>query len=100
MVMKGCAGRASEFRERLLSGQMSLLQPTGDGSSFRSKRVLLVGGGRWARVHAGVLRTLLPKGGEILWVTRHNVATVGTHISAWNDDRVGARLFDDLIEAL
>jgi predicted dehydrogenase len=34
-------------------------------------KVMLVGGGRWGRVHAGVLVPLLPTGSQILWVSRH-----------------------------
>ena len=37
---------------------------------------MLVGGGRWGRVHASVLMKLLPPGSEILWVSRHNYSTV------------------------
>lgn len=33
---------------------------------------MLIGGGRWGRVHAGVLQKLLPTHSEILWVSRHN----------------------------
>jgi predicted dehydrogenase len=36
------------------------------------QRVVLVGGGRWGRVYAGVLQKLLPIHSEILWVSRHN----------------------------
>ena len=32
----------------------------------------LIGGGRWARVHAGVLCSLYPRISRLLWVSRHN----------------------------
>jgi predicted dehydrogenase len=36
------------------------------------RTVLLVGGGRWGRVHASNLFSLLAPNDEILWVSRHN----------------------------
>jgi len=33
--------------------------------------VALIGGGRWARVHASVLQSLHPRVGRILWISRH-----------------------------
>ncbi|MEQ1863932.1 MAG: Gfo/Idh/MocA family oxidoreductase [Micropepsaceae bacterium] len=41
-------------------------------ASLSARRVMLVGGGRWGRVHAGVLTQILPQGSEVLWVSRHN----------------------------
>jgi predicted dehydrogenase len=40
------------------------------------KRVMLLGGGRWGRVHADVLSRLLPSEGEIIWVSRFERANV------------------------
>lgn len=39
---------------------------------FRARSIVLIGGGRWGRVHAGVLQALLPADGNITWVSRHN----------------------------
>src|SRR6476660_6639429 len=69
-------------------------------SPFLSRRVLVVGGGRWGRVHVDVLRRLLPKDSELLWVSRHNLAALEALISRWNEDGVAVRLFHDLAQAL
>lgn len=38
------------------------------------RRIAVLGGGRWARVHISVLRTLTEPGDAIYWLTRHNAA--------------------------
>jgi predicted dehydrogenase len=61
--------------------------------------VLLVGGGRWGRVHAEVLRQLLPNDAELTWVSHHNVQNLERLTSGW---RGGAqsRIVQNLDEAL
>lgn len=41
--------------------------------------VALIGGGRWARVHAAVLQGLRPPIGRLLWVSRHNRDAIGEY---------------------
>src|SRR5262245_29400889 len=41
-----------------------------------TRLILLVGGGRWARVHAGVLASLLSPEQKVVWYTKHSVPQV------------------------
>lgn len=36
------------------------------------RRIAVLGGGRWARVHISVLQAITERSDEILWLTRHN----------------------------
>lgn len=64
-----------------------------------SPRILLVGGGRWGRVHASVLMQILPAHAEILWVTRHNNSAAHTLANNPNH-QVLVTVVDDIEQAL
>ncbi|WMT72542.1 Gfo/Idh/MocA family oxidoreductase [Bradyrhizobium sp. Ash2021] len=69
-------------------------------SPFTAKRVLLVGGGRWGRVHADILRRVLPANGEVTWVSTHNRLALAQLASAWADTGPRFRMLNELDEAL
>lgn len=62
-------------------------------------RVLLLGGGRWGRVHAQVLHQILPEDATVTWVSHHNKVDAESAIA-----RMGAEnrfaLVDDLEDAV
>src|SRR5262249_56399100 len=62
--------------------------------------VVLIGGGRWARVHATVLRQILSNDTRIFWVTRHNRADVLRSLTTKADQPTVTEVFDKLDEAL
>ena len=58
----------------------------------------LIGGGRWARVHAGVLCSLYPRISRLFWVSRHSRKAVeGAAIGREHPEIV---LFDDIDQCL
>jgi len=59
-------------------------------------RVALIGGGRWARVHAGVLQSLEGWVDRLIWVSRHNRAAL-TRDPTHGEN---VEILDDLQEAL
>jgi predicted dehydrogenase len=62
-------------------------------------RVALIGGGRWARVHASVLGALYPRVGRLIWVSHHNrEALEQSDITAVT--RPAVEIVDNLNEAL
>lgn len=68
-------------------------------TSLSARRVMLVGGGRWGRVHAGVLTQILPPGSEVLWVSRHNQAAASAFLEG-KSGRTSTTLADDIEHAL
>lgn len=72
----------------------------GQHAQFSTKRVLLAGGGRWSRVHASVLRRLLPPDGELLWVSRHNSGGLEADAAKLSDKDFHVGVYDDLAKAL
>lgn len=44
-------------------------------------RLALIGGGRWARVHATVLHEILGVGDEIFWASEHNLPAIEAEIA-------------------
>jgi predicted dehydrogenase len=71
-----------------------------DSSPFTAKRVLLIGGGRWGRVHGDILRRVLPADGELTWVSAHNREALAQLTSAWGDKGPRFRILEELDEAL
>lgn len=69
-------------------------------SPFTARRVLLVGGGRWGRVHADILRRVLPADGEVTWVSTHNPKALAQLESAWADTGPQFRMMKALDEGL
>lgn len=67
--------------------------------SADGRTVLLVGGGRWGRVHASNLCALLTSGDTVLWVTQHNQSAASEVVSRFPDGP-RFRLFNRLEEAL
>jgi predicted dehydrogenase len=49
-----------------------LRYPEREDMSQARRTIALIGGGRWARVHASNLATLLFPSDQVLWVSRHN----------------------------
>ena len=60
----------------------------------------LIGGGRWARTHAGVLAQFSGRIERVLWVTRHNSAAVDTFIAQKPGAAPTFELFSSLNAAL
>jgi predicted dehydrogenase len=58
----------------------------------------LIGGGRWARVHAGVLCSLYPRISRLFWVSRHNLKTIER--AALGREHPQIELFVDIDECL
>ena len=69
-------------------------------SPFTARRVLLVGGGRWGRVHADILRRVLPADGEVTWVSTYNRQALAQLESAWADTGPQFRMLKGLDEGL
>jgi predicted dehydrogenase len=67
---------------------------------FTARRVLLIGGGRWGRVHADILRRVLPADGELTWVSAHNRQALALLTSAWGDTGPRFRILGEIEEAL
>ncbi len=60
----------------------------------------LIGGGRWARTHAGVLAQFSTRIERVLWVTRYNSAAADAFIAQNSDAAPAFELFSSLDAAL
>ena len=69
-------------------------------SPFSARRVLLIGGGRWGRVHADILRRVLPVDGELTWVSGYNGQALAQLTLAWGDTGPRYRILRELQEGL
>jgi predicted dehydrogenase len=64
------------------------------------RSVLLIGGGRWGRVHAGILCKLLPASARILWVSEHNLPQLARHVAEQDLETPQISLLSSLEPAL
>lgn len=67
---------------------------------FSARSVVLVGGGRWGRVHAGVLKRVLPHDGRLLWVSHHNRAELERHLADQDETEPQGSMMPDLRAAM
>ena len=57
------------------------------------RRIAVLGGGRWARVHISVLKTITEHSVEIFWLTRHNANENRTWLN--NNGSINAHIVED-----
>src|SRR6266699_1742342 len=62
--------------------------------------VALIGGGRWGRVHASVLTAMSHRVERVLWVSRHNKASLGAFISQRSSNVPAFEILSSLDSAL
>ena len=67
---------------------------------MKNRCVVLVGGGRWGRVHASVLAALEPRLGRVLWVARHEREPINRFIEGLAPDAPAFEILDSLEAAL